>query len=679
MTVPVPDQLEYIYDANGSTVSFSYPKRFLQKDEVVVLLRDSDNIDTIQVLNTHYTIAGSDWPNGVNVVFVTPPASGLKIVIHRMTQAKQTVNLANNQRNDAPSVELQLDRLTMALQDRSWLGIDTWLALIAEVAARVQGDKVLNNRVDQEIIDRIAGDEALASLIGNVGSGNAPLFDTNLAVSMAVISPLVNVIRTGGYSIVGDGGAALYKRVSSEPTHAGKIRSSDGAWWEMSGTTVLPQQFGSNVGIIGVDATGALQSALDYLERRGGGTLTGPSGTYDARETLLIPSNVKFDMSAGMTIRRTANTNAMILNKSGGTIGGYEANRNIRILDGTFDANGTDFPSPVTHIAFGHCKNVTVKRNTIINGAGPWHGIEFNAVKNGHASNNNFRNGGGGLVGGEAIQLDAALDGGPFPWFGPYDDTPCFDIAIEDNIVEDWATGVGSHSVPVNPNLRHTKIRIIGNDFKVTHNGISVLRWTDATIKSNRISGINQDLTAVDYSSYGIRISFDANGRTSAIRINDNIIDGFQRGRNNNGNSRGISISGDPNDLSRISRIWINDNYVLNSGRHAVGVDYSSNIQINNNEIATQEQVGIYLYGSVLCTVTGNHIAGRSLASTHDIIVASVGTSPQGLHIIQGNHLQKMTVNAASCLITNNVVLEAITGASAGGRIGPNLVAGSWV
>src|SRR5690606_25659239 len=118
MTVPVPDQLEYISDADGVTKDFPYPKRFLQKDEIVVLLRDANGVDTPQILNTHYTIAGSSWPSGGTVSFINAPQAPNKVVRYRMTQAKQTVDLENNQRNDAPSVETQLDRLTMGLQDR---------------------------------------------------------------------------------------------------------------------------------------------------------------------------------------------------------------------------------------------------------------------------------------------------------------------------------------------------------------------------------------------------------------------------------------------------------------------------------------------------------------------------------------------------------------------------------
>lgn len=116
MTVPVSDQLEFISDGDGITKEFSYPHRFLQKDEIVVAFR-KDHADTIKALNIDYTIAGSSWASGGSILFNVAPPVGVKIVRYRKTQAKQTVDLHNNQRNDAKAAELQLDRLTMALQD----------------------------------------------------------------------------------------------------------------------------------------------------------------------------------------------------------------------------------------------------------------------------------------------------------------------------------------------------------------------------------------------------------------------------------------------------------------------------------------------------------------------------------------------------------------------------------
>ncbi|WP_247997319.1 hypothetical protein [Brucella tritici] len=304
MTVPVPDQLEYISNADGVTKDFPYPKRFLQKDEIVVLLRDADGVDTPQILNTHYTIAGSSWPSGGTISFITAPQAPNKVVRYRMTQAKQTVDLENNQRNDAPSVELQLDRLTMGLQDRGARGDLTWLALIAEIAARKLGDAALNTRIDSEAItraaadeaernariaadnalasglnteraeriqadtnervQRIAGDKALASLIGQAGPIEVPVFDTRLAVTLARIKSTVNVIRTGGFALPGDAPSATYKRVLIEPIHICKVQSLDGAWWEMViENNLLPATCVGFFGKPGVDRTEELQALID--------------------------------------------------------------------------------------------------------------------------------------------------------------------------------------------------------------------------------------------------------------------------------------------------------------------------------------------------------------------------------------------------------------------------------
>ncbi|GEM_PF-2007255 len=166
MTVPVPDQLEYISDADGVTKTFPYPKRFLQKDEIVVLLRDADGVDTVQRLNIDYTIAGSSWPNGGDVVFGVAPASGLKVVRYRMTQAKQTVDLENKQRNDAPSVETQLDRLTMAIQDRDAAITRVGENLSHEEAQRIAGDHNLQLQIDviNQELDDVSEDVARAEV-----------------------------------------------------------------------------------------------------------------------------------------------------------------------------------------------------------------------------------------------------------------------------------------------------------------------------------------------------------------------------------------------------------------------------------------------------------------------------------------------------------------------------------
>lgn len=678
MTVPVPDQLEYISDADGVTKDFPYPKRFLEKDEIVVLLRDADGVDTPQILNTHYTIAGSSWPNGGMISFVNAPQAPNKVVLHRMTQAKQTVDLENNQRNDAPSVERQLDRLTMAIQDRSWLGVETYWALLAEVDARVHGDNILNDRVDQEIFDRTNADEALSALIGNIGSGNAPLFDTNQAASMALIDPLVNAIRTAGYSVVGDGGAALYKRVATEPTHAGKVQSADGTWWELVDREVYLAQFG----VFGEQDVGDIaQLALDYLEVRGGGTLVIPPENFLLSKTLRVPSHVTV-RAYGAKLTRSASINCMLMNKSDGTQGGYTANKNIKVLGGTFDGNSSAFPTDCTLMAFGHCADIEIADNQFLNTPGTWHALELNAVTRATVTRNRFRAGGADLLEGECIQLDAAISSGPFPWFGPYDDTPCFDIKITGNTVEQWATAVGSHSEPANVNLRHTLISITKNFFSVSRGGVVISRWSDVDISDNRIQCYLANDTSTDsIPAYGIHARPVQNGRTTAIRIRNNVIDGFKRGTTANGNSRCIFISGTLTTEGgfNFSNIVIEGNYCVNNGRHGVTANYCDTVQIRGNTVNFTSLVGIYLYGCARSEIKNNIVTGQQISPNDDIRIDTAGQGVSTQNIVTGNMAGRYTLNTPSSLITDNIATISMTGTSAGGRVGPNLVAGSWV
>jgi len=82
--------------------------------------------------------------------------------------------------------------------------------------------------VAQAAEDAAARAEDAAAVAESAAGGLLSNFDTASAVAAANIPGPVNYARTAGYSTVGDGGAALYKRVAAEPSHIGKIQSADG-------------------------------------------------------------------------------------------------------------------------------------------------------------------------------------------------------------------------------------------------------------------------------------------------------------------------------------------------------------------------------------------------------------------------------------------------------------------
>lgn len=88
-------------------------------------------------------------------------------------------------------------------------------------------------------------------------------FASRADVQVATIPSLVAYVRTAGYSTAGDGGAALYRRVSSEPSHPGKVQSSDGAWWELAENRPSVKMFGAK-GDGTTDDAAALGNAFSY-------------------------------------------------------------------------------------------------------------------------------------------------------------------------------------------------------------------------------------------------------------------------------------------------------------------------------------------------------------------------------------------------------------------------------
>jgi len=103
------------------------------------------------------------------------------------------------------------------------------------------------------------------------------IFDAVADVQSANIPPILDFIRTAGYATAGDGGAALYKRVETEPTHPGKIQSADGAWWELVPyQQIRVEMFGAITGLNKANTTAndaAFANADAFMAAMGGGTV----------------------------------------------------------------------------------------------------------------------------------------------------------------------------------------------------------------------------------------------------------------------------------------------------------------------------------------------------------------------------------------------------------------------
>lgn len=108
----------YSYSGNGSTTAFSFPRQFfLDSDLDVYLVNNTSGVATLQVLNTHYTVAGAGSPSGGTVTMLTAPAAGTTLVIFRDTPFTQSLDLDNVTAFPMTSIEAAFDRAMMAIDE----------------------------------------------------------------------------------------------------------------------------------------------------------------------------------------------------------------------------------------------------------------------------------------------------------------------------------------------------------------------------------------------------------------------------------------------------------------------------------------------------------------------------------------------------------------------------------
>jgi hypothetical protein len=121
MTISNQDARTGPYNGNGSTTSFAYDFKVIDEDHLVVTLKNSSDVETVQTITTHYTVTGVGAAGGGTVEMVTAPASGETLTISRAVPLTQEVDLANRGGVQPEVLETAYDKLTQALQDQEEL------------------------------------------------------------------------------------------------------------------------------------------------------------------------------------------------------------------------------------------------------------------------------------------------------------------------------------------------------------------------------------------------------------------------------------------------------------------------------------------------------------------------------------------------------------------------------
>ncbi|MCH9838683.1 hypothetical protein K0U83_23670, partial [bacterium] len=121
MTISNQDARTGPYSGNGATTSFSYDFKVIDEDHLVVTLKDSSDVETVQTITTNYTVTGVGANGGGTVEMVVAPASGETLTISRAVPLTQEVDLANRGGVQPEVLETAYDKLTQSVQDQAEL------------------------------------------------------------------------------------------------------------------------------------------------------------------------------------------------------------------------------------------------------------------------------------------------------------------------------------------------------------------------------------------------------------------------------------------------------------------------------------------------------------------------------------------------------------------------------
>jgi len=543
----------------------------------------------------------------------------------------------------------------------------------------INGNELLvitgDDSIREQLISEVAGEGA--SLVSMEGGPSVEVAVLDRVIRVTSIADMesysvpvgyVFSLNAGGRSgtfdvVAGDFSADLaadtengiYIGLADNPTATTKVAKRRGSDTDVS--FAFFGELGS-----GDDAL-LLQAAFDFIEFKGGGTVRAEVEKINWQTQVKMPSNTHFLVGEKTVITRGAAINNMLVNNSDGSIGGYSANSNMTVTGGIWDANSVGFPSECTSLAFGHSSNVEVRNSTFKN-TPVWHCVEYNGVLRGKVINCNFSDC-DLLDNAEAIQIDLMLGAGQFPWFGPYDGSPCADIVVTGCTFYSVGSGIGSHSADATK--KHIGILIESNFFTdIEYTAVKCLNYSGVKVLNNRIENARYGITAVTVSG-AVNSDYLVSGNT-LFNIKKDAV-----------NSRGIHIDGDNATDRRIRDVVVSNNFVKEIGNHGIGLDFLLHCTVSGNISQRARRIGIWIYGCSEFTVTGNQAIDNDVeGGASDIRIGVTGSQNTIGGAVVGNSANSILVNNTSgVLVRQNTATAYFTAsANASGSFNENLVAG---
>lgn len=397
----------------------------------------------------------------------------------------------------------------------------------------------------------------------------------------------------------------------------------------------------------GKDATEAIQKALDKAAKKGTASKRAkvyiPEGTYYISKTLEINSNTYLQCDKNTKIIKKKKNGKRILymlrSHKNGKKGkkGYNNVKNITVDGGIWDAKFIKFSKETggSLFFFVHGRNLTFENLTLRNNYGT-HLLEMGGVSDVKISNCKMY----GFKKSvkkeekEAIQLDVCHNYKVLPDGGPFDDTACRNITIENNEIYNYPRAIGSHTYvkEIYPN----NIVVKNNNFhNMGNNAVYAYNYRNLTVTGNTFDKVEQAIIF----------------KTVAPKAEQTI---YKR----NKGVKKMSLPG------RNFNLTITDN----------------TIKTTNKSIAkTPEQFGIFVYGSKELPISGCTISGNTIkSSSSGMYLKYISNST-----VENNRTYKLNNSSNSNFVTDaykfltcsNCVVKGNTADNSSGNLYENGIA----
>ncbi|MHA7966600.1 right-handed parallel beta-helix repeat-containing protein [Paenibacillus sp. CAU 1782] len=422
-----------------------------------------------------------------------------------------------------------------------------------------------------------------------------------------------------------------------------------------------------NVKNYGVNNNGAaIQAALNAAEEAGAGTVFLPPGVYDIdSDVLKVASGIKI-VGPGATLKRMANIPAILINKSDGSTGGFTATQNVEISGITFDGNNVMYPSNVTLLALGHANNIQIS-NCIFENCSTWNLLVLNGCKDVSIQGSIFRNYTGSTT---MVQLGYAGGVTEFPWFGPYDESSCYNITVKKcTFLGDSPSNrhaIGNYSFK--PGISTLDIYIIECRFNRFFRTIVLGDTSCLFVKNNIFESCSAGVLFIEREN-DVK-SWCITGNKFYASYTNGIEERFFYGQNTSLNKK-------------FSGIEIRQNEIDNCYTHGIAFTATGDVIIEDNIITNCGRNAIYLYGMNYANVKGNITRNNNRNfSGADILIGNNTSLATSNVIVEGNNIERYitSINTSNVLVSNNIISVSITNnPNNSGIHRNNVVSGLWV